>query len=233
MNDKYNGIDIRLERDPRYAAAKLRLGELQLELNTLQHERERVERGLGSLMIDVGANRKREAEALLVGGESHGAAYQQRETLTKTLNEARHKIAVLYEAIEMQKRIVAELASEVSSVIARELAPHHRANVVEVFNALLQLNTALEAEADLRDSLYEHGVMYSGSIRPMVFTGTLKDGNSRIMHYMKECYEHGFVERQHLPDVVLDRIPKRESVPTPAAKPAAASRRDPAEWTPA
>lgn len=231
MNDKYKGIDIRLERDPRYAAAKLRLGELQLERNTLQQEAEKVERGLGSLMIDAGDNRKREAEALLVGGESHGAVYQQREMLTNTLSEVRHKIAVLYEAIEMQRKIVAELAAEVSGAIARDLVPHHRANVVAVFDALLQLNTALEAEDDLRDSLYEQGVMYSGFIRPMPFTGTLKDGNSRIMHYMKECYEYGFIERKQLPDVVLDRIPKRE--PAPAVRPAAAIRRDPAEWTPA
>lgn len=233
MNDKYNGIDIRLERDPRYVAAKARLGELQLERNALQQECAQVEQGLGSLMIDAGGNRKREAEALLVGDESRGAVYQQRETLTKTLNEVRHKISVLYEAIEMQRNIVAKLAAEVGSAIARDLAPHHRANVVAVFDALLQLNTALEAEDDLRDSLQEHGVAYSGSIRPMPFTGTLKDGNSRIMHYMKECYEYGFVERNQLPDVVRDRIPKRESAPAPAVKPAAAIRRDPAEWTPA
>ncbi len=230
MDDKYNGIDIRLERDPRYLAAKARLIELQQEHNALEKVCHEAEQGLGSLMIDAEGNRKREAKALLVGGESCGADYQQREVLTKTLNEARHKRGVLYEAIAMQKKIVAELASQVGSAIARDLVPFHCANVVAVFNALLQLNTALEAEDDLRDSLYEHGVAYSGSIRPMPLMGTLKDGNSRIMHYMKECYEYGFVERNQLPDVVRDRIPKRE--PVPIVKPAVAIRRDPAEWTP-
>lgn len=109
----------------------------------------------------------------------------------------------------MQQNAVNSLRAEISALIARDMLPQHQANVRAIVDVLLQLNAALEAEADLRESLKENDVLYSGPIRPMPMpgVGTLRDNQGRMFRYLLECYEYGFVTAGDLPDVVRDRLP--------------------------
>lgn len=96
-------------------------------------------------------------------------------------------------------------------------------NVSAVIEALLQLNTALEAEAELRQTLSDEDVWYQqAGIHPMPLNGfqTLANNQGRIFKYLMECYEHGYIKAADLPDVVRDMIP-RPSKPEPkqAARP--------------
>ena len=190
--------DTKLERDPRFVAARVRCTELQTELTALERRRDDVESGIGSLPN----HRDRigdEAEALLSGGNA--AAILKRDELVKNLDELTHRLAVLREATSRQKAIVSTLRAEVGAAIATDLSPMHRANVAAVVKAVLQLNAAAEAEHDLRESLYQNDVPYSSCITPMAFPGfgLLRDPYSRASVFLLDCVEHGFLSVSELP----------------------------------
>lgn len=99
---------------------------------------------------------------------------------------------------------------EVGKAIACDLLPQHRHNVSAVIEAALALSTALQAEAELRNILTEHGVPFSSVIRAMPISGfDLADGQSKISRYLLECYEHALIGAGDLPDVVRDRLPPK------------------------
>jgi hypothetical protein len=212
-------IDIRLERDPRYVAAKTRYTELQHELNALEIQLSDTLTNLNSINSVVHDRIAEEAKALLSGGQY--AAKSSRDLLTKTLSELNHKIRVLREAVSMQKNIVSELAADVGKQIATALLPEHKANVSAVIVAVLKLAEALEDESALYQALFDSCVPTCGVLRPMPFTGVglLRDSQSRITRYLLECEEYGFVRAADLPDVVRAQIPpKAKPVPVQAAR---------------
>lgn len=222
---KQTAIDIRLERDERYVAAKARYTELQTELNALERQRDDVQAGIGSLTSGARDRIDQEATALLSG--TPGPENLNRATLTKTLNELMHRLAVLRSAVEMQKGIVADLRGVVGMAIATDLLPQHKANVARVAETLIQLSAALEAEAKLRDDLFVNDVPYSAVIRPMALPGVgrLSDNQSRSFRYLLECETYGFVKAADLPDVVRAQIP-----PPAKPMPAQALAVDPDGW---
>lgn len=200
-------IDMRLERDPRYLAAKNRLAELQGEARAIEVKRDNITADISAQGAAVASTQiQKEATAMLAGGVS--VAQQRREAMHQELGDVAHQLAVVRAAINMQRDIVTRLADEVSREIATDVLPLHHANVRAVAAALLDLNTALEAEAELRDVLRENGVMYSGVIRPMPVTGvgTLRDDQGKTMRYLLECFEYGFLADHELPDVVRSKI---------------------------
>jgi len=88
-------------------------------------------------------------------------------------------------------------------------------------DAALQFSTALQAEHELRDSLYEKNIPFSSVIIPMPLNGVglLSDSQSRISRYLLECHEHDFIKAADLPDIVRDRIiPKAKPVRAPAQR---------------
>ena len=222
MNTKTTSIDMRLEREPRYTAATARYTELRTELDSLERQRDAVQAGIGSLASRARDQIAEEATLMLSGTPAPDPANLKREALIKTLDDLTHRLAVLRAAVAMQQNIVGKLRSEVSNAIARDMLPQHRANVGAVVDALLQLNAALEAEADLRETLNENNVSYISVMRPMPISGfgTLRDSQGRIFRYLLECHEYGFVAASDLPDVVRDKIPPPAK---PASKPVARS----------
>lgn len=206
-------INTQLSRDPRYVAATARLNELKSELTAAEKKRSDVQGGLGSLttLRDIVAS---EAQALLAGHQADPAT-ARREDLMRTLDELEHRTAVLRQAVDLQRGIVADLRAEIGQAIAADLLPQHKANVLAVVEAALTLSTALQAEAELRDTLTENDVPSCGIIRAMPLRGfDLRDGQSTLSRWLLECLEHGFVKAADLPDIVRDRVP-------PKAKPAA------------
>lgn len=221
MKTKAAPVDIRLERDPRYSAAIARLAELKAELNTLERQRGDVHTGISSLGECVRNQITQEAEALLSVTPVLDVASMKKAELFKTLDELTHRLDVVKTAATMQQNIVNKLRGEVGEAIALDVLPQHRANVCAVFEALLQLNTALEAEADLREALSDNNVPFTSVITAMPLRGfsTLRDNQGRVMRYLLECYEHGFVAASDLPDVVRDEIPPLVKRTPPHAKP--------------
>lgn len=211
-------IDIHLERDPRFAAAKAKLYELQSEVSTLEGQRNDADAGLSSMVVSHASRIELEASALLTGGP---AFVPERERLTRTLTELTHRLAVVRQAVVMQRQIVDELRGEVGRQIATDLLPQHRANVAAVVKAALQLNVAVEAEQSLRDTLNANDVPYTSVIRAMplngfLLRGGLLDGQGRLCRYLLECEREGFCSASALPDVVRAQIPPKAK-PTPPA----------------
>lgn len=208
-------IDIRLERDPRYEAAKAKLIELQLSVVSLESQRSATEAELATAATVTCSPRiTAEAAALLTGVTVENG---KQNDLRAHLGEITHRLAVVRQALKMQREIVDELASEVGAAIARDMLPKHKSNVEAVVEAALQLNTALEAEMELRDTLTDNGVQHSGVLRPMPMSGfgRIADDQSRVSRYLLEAVEYGFVPAASMPDVVRDRIPKPQKVVPP------------------
>lgn len=219
MSTKPRTINMTLDRDPRYTAAQQRLTEMKTEIATLERARSDAEQRLISLVSTRQASITREAAAMVSGGLDDDAGNPRRQELSKSLDEVTHRLAVVRTAAEMQRKVIGDLRADISREIALDVLPQHVANVRAVFSAVLQLNTAMEAEADLRQTLEDNDVLYSAILRPMPVPsfGTLRDGQSRPARYMLECHEFGFVAADQLPDAVRDWIP-----PPPKAAPAPA-----------
>ena len=206
---KYQKIDINLARDPRYAAAQARLAELQLEAGVIEQKRSDLYAAIAQQATsDRAKSLTHEAEALISGAE-----IVARVDLHAQLSDAGHRLAVVREAIRLQRDVLTSLQGEISAAISRDLLPKHVENVRHVVDAALALETALAAEAELRDLLHENGVHYSSAIRPMPIPGfgRLSDDQSRISRYLVECVEFGFMRSDELPDIVRDRLPKKAS----------------------
>ena len=210
-------IDIRLERDPNFSAAKARFTELQKELTALERQRDNAESGIGSQTSGARDRVAEEATALLSGAPA--AANPNREALMKTLDELTHRLAVLRSAVELQRGIVSKLRAEVGKAIATDLLPQHRANAQAVARAVFQLNAALEVEHDLRETLNQNGVPYSSCIRPMPFPGfgLLRDPTSRAAAYLLEAYEYAFITPAELPDNLKPFAAAKKRKPMPSA----------------
>ncbi|MFZ4479910.1 MAG: hypothetical protein ACOYNZ_08490 [Rhodoferax sp.] len=220
--------DTRLERDPRYVAAKAKLHELTQELLSLERQRDEADAGLSQTPNTHVDKIQREASALLSGTAAH--ATMERESLSRTLNELTHRLAVVRQAVPMQRQIIDTLRAEIGKQIATELLPTHRANVKAVIEAALKLNQAVEAEAALRDSLLQGAIPFAGIIRAMPINGfLLRDNQGRLTRYLLECEAEGFCDASDLPDVVRAQI-----VPKAKPTPATVTRRpkaDAADWT--
>lgn len=222
MNTK---IDIRLERDPRYAAAKAKLFELQSEVTALDRQRNDADAGLASTIVTHSDRIASEASALLSGGPVFVPA---REALIRTLTELTHRLAVVSQAVVMQRQIVDELRGEVGKAIAIDLLPQHKANVAAVFKALIQLNAVAQVHFDLCDSLNQNNVPSSGYIRPMPIPGLglLSDQYSRASTFVLEAYEYDFITFSEVPDNLKEWAKAKKSKPVRVAQAPAVANAD-------
>src|SRR5574340_1157642 len=148
-------IDTTLERDAAYVEASERLLALTVELSNLEKQRSELVSGIASLASQHQQAIHDQAAALLSGAALPNA--KKREELASSLDELTHRIAVLREAVSMQRAIVANERSRVSREICADLAPRHSANVAAVARAAMALAEAVAAEAALRDELYGNG----------------------------------------------------------------------------
>lgn len=212
---KHQKIDINLARDPRYAAAQSRLAELQLEAIAIEKKYNGIISDIAQQATAASTKRlTREAEALISGVEIVACV-----DLHAQLADVGHRLAVVREAIRLQREVLTGLLGEISAAISRDTLPQHIENVRGVAAAAIALEAALAAEADLRDALHQNGVLYSGVIRPMPLLGVglLRDDQSRISRYLAECVEYGFLRANELPEIVRARLPKKsdgKSTPT-------------------
>lgn len=207
-------IDKTLDRDPAYVEASERYIALQVELSNLEKQRTEIVSGLSSLFNSRQQAIHDQAASLLSGAAHDAGKVARRDELHRNLEELQHRIAVLNEAVIMQRAIVANARTKVSREICADLAPRHAANVSAIARAALVLAEAVAAEATLRDELIANGVEFAGYLRAMPMHGfNLRDSQSRLTRYLLECHEYGFLAADELPAVVRQHIP-------PKAKPA-------------
>jgi hypothetical protein len=231
MNNATKPNAISLERDPRYVAAQSKLTELKTQLDALDRQRsEELARLNGFDREDRPSDIEIEAR-LLVSNETTAAPTSSKDNLRKSITEMAHRMAVLRMAIDMQRKVIEQLRSEIGNQIALELLPQHVANVRSVIDALLVLNDALEAENALREECQHNDIPVSGFIRPMPFPGCgrLSQDNSRLFLYLADAAEHGFIERRDLPESVQKHLP----APAKLVKKSAPVRIDADGWLPA
>lgn len=225
-------INISLSRDPRFPAAQARLTELQVEFNALEAQRAATHSRAASAPR-VRDLVKEEAAALISGGAPPDAGFSREQDL-RTLAELDHRILVLREALSQQRTIIEALRCEVSRAISQEMKPAHVANVRAVYDALLNLDAALQAEHALRDTLFAEGVLYQSNIRPMNLPklGMLSDSNSRASSWALDALDHGYVELKELPASLQEAGRAKLGAKAPKA-PSFAPRKklDPADWT--
>jgi hypothetical protein len=225
---KKSSNSITLDRSPQYVAARTRYNELQAELTQLDRQLNSAYGGLGSLP-QVQDLIRDEASALLEGATPAPAS--NRAAAIKNIDDLTHRIAVIRQAVDMQRGIVIRLAFEVSNTIAGELLPQHAANVQAVASAAVALSVALQAERELRDTLTEQGIQFASTIRAMPLPGfNLADDNSRLSRYLAEAHEYGFVKAGNLPDVVRDRLPRKVARPALMPNVPNSSTLDGSEW---
>lgn len=161
---KHQKIDISLARDKRYATAQARLVELQLEAAEAEKKLSDIYSAIATgANVDRTKSLTREAEALISGAETA----RPRIDYQAEISVVSHHLAVVREAIRLQREVLSDLRSEISGAIARDMQPQHVENVRRVAAAALALEAALAAEAGLRDELYQNGVLHSSEIRPM------------------------------------------------------------------
>jgi hypothetical protein len=199
-------IDIRLERDPRYAASKARLGELGGQLAALEKDKADLVAGLNSIGHQAVDAIRAEAQALLSGSQASDVI--NREKLTRNLEQMTHRIAVLRQAVELQRQIVDDLAGEVSRAICADLLPAYEANVRAVIAAALLLAEQCRIERQLRSDLQSNGVQFTSMLRPMVLSGfDLTDVNSRLSRFLLEAVQFHFMQAQELPESLREHVP--------------------------
>jgi hypothetical protein len=186
---------INLNDRPRYAAAAQKLGEVQhslieaearkgeilLQLNTMGFNSARgdsiTQQAMALLNNDAPGNRARESD------------------LRSELADLYDRIAILGEAVSLQKGVLENERVIASGEVCETLAPEHRILVRQIVHQAVKLAGLLAEEYALRDNLQEKGILYSAYIRPMPMRGVgrLADANSRINAYLKECEEFGFI----------------------------------------
>jgi len=99
------------------------------------------------------------------------APIADRAAVLRTIDDLTHRIAVLRQAVDMQRGIVERLRCEIGAAIASEMLPQHTANVAAIVDAALQLSIALQAEKELRDSLTEQDIPFCSIIRGHALAG--------------------------------------------------------------
>lgn len=196
-------IDIRLERDPRYVAATVYYTKLQAECGALERQRDEVLANLNSLGDIHRTQIEQEATALLSGDTA--PTILGRGELAKTFDQLTHRVAVLRQAVSMQKAVVEKLRGVVGTAIATDLLPQHRAIVTRIADAVFELNSALEAEHDLRDALYERNVPYSAVLRSTQFPGfgSLRSPSSRVSGFILSLYEDDLIPLSKIPEKLI------------------------------
>jgi len=196
-----SSVDKRLERDPRYAVAKARLTELNSQLATAEKVRAELLDTLGSLAAGRAADAiANEAQALLSGARAQEAV--RREELTQTLGGVEHQIAVVRQAIAMQRDdIVAKLKSEVSRAICEDVKPHRHAILRKMAAAAMALAEICREERELREELIDNDVLFSATLRPMFIRGfDPRDNQSLLSRFLLELVENDVLSVGELPE---------------------------------
>tara|TARA_R110002167_G_scaffold344363_1_gene553693 strand:- start:31945 stop:32616 length:672 start_codon:yes stop_codon:yes gene_type:complete len=203
-------IDTKLTRDPRYVEALEKLTRLKTERDLRQKQIDEANTGLSSLPT-IRERIVDEAQALCADRDSNAV---KREELIRNLDELRHKLAVLREAVTQQQTYIETLRTAIGKQIATDLLPRHRELVLQIKEAALLLSKAVMAETDLRTELSDNSVPYSAVIRPMPMRGfDLRDSQSAIVRYLIEALQHGYIEMKDLPVVVRPLVPSMASAP--------------------
>jgi len=182
MKKSFKGLD----EFPEWQAANAKLQELNQDRDAVQREIESV---LAGLERQSAADRLTDDAMALIRGED----VRTRADLHDRLADAYGRKRVILKAIEIQRQTIGALRDKLSGQIAVAVKPDYTALVRNVAQAALGLERAIKAEQEFRHALNDADVVYSGTLRPVIFggVGLLDDYNSRISHFFREGAEAG------------------------------------------
>jgi hypothetical protein len=200
--------DMRLERDPRYVAEKELLTGLQLQFSAAEKERDHLVADIGALSARAREDITAEAVLLLSKAQPPTAAVRKREQLTDSLGQIYHRMAVLGEAIRMQRERVESLRLEVSRVICADVAPSLDAIVRAEIAAVSAVAEIRKDEADIINMLHDNGVVLTDAIRPMLIQGfDLRDSNCLASRTLLERVRFKQLAVSELPVALRAHVP--------------------------
>jgi len=138
---------------PEHREAATRLAELDREQKTLQHKTRELEAQIGSGDDDTDALR---AEAAALVSSDAAVAIAQPDVRVE-LSAAKQRLAIVTEAIVMQKQAVGALTRECHQTMVDERKPEHAASVERIEEAITQLEQAIREENAVRERMRRDG----------------------------------------------------------------------------
>ncbi len=210
--------------DPQYAAAVRRLDELRADRRKRQAEIDEILAQPQAARLSA-MERVTDAAKRLISGAAPASVRMDVERRSQIIAEKYAQAHVLDEAIRLQSECCEKLLQPLEARAAEAAAPGHREAVQRIVSAIVELDAANVAEAELREELVRLGYRPSAYLVPMPFIalGSLSDWQSRASMYLLECVTRGFIATGDLPANL------RKHVPPPAPKVKAAPAATPAD----
>ncbi len=183
-----NGVSIRLDNDPEFAAAEAKLGDL--------HGREAALAAKIETLADAGQEASREDQArAIVRGEptSEVSAARRRDER----RDSEEELAILRRAVAMQDDIVEEARLTASRALCAKLWPQHLAAKKRQAELLVELAQSCMAEIEFFDRLRDTGVRLVPPLSDQAIfrsLGLLNDTNSKVVQTLIEFAHYGFID---------------------------------------
>lgn len=185
--------EVSLMDDDDYRRAGERLQELHQQRDDLERRRQQALSGLHEAgpSVELAAR----AERLLADGVLPLPTDAEIARLRGDLVTLTDQLAVVRQAIELQRGVVQRERVRVSAAICQRLRPQHRAIVLRIATALEDLGAALEAERTFREALNDADVIYGHELRPMPIPalGLLSEPHSALSRWLAEAREAGLL----------------------------------------
>lgn len=206
--------EVPINLNDQFAEASSLLETLNADLLAVENQ---IDENLSALSEASAARRGRveaQAHALLAGQSSAVIdASAEAAQIRADIEAARLKKPALIRAIELQRQVVKSLRYKWHQQVCHDLQPKHAELVREIAKRLLELDSALTAEHDLRDAVYQKTGLHHPKYMGLAGFGLLRGDWSRPALYLIEAVQAGYLEKSDLPKYLHGRIP----IPAPAA----------------
>ncbi len=174
------------DRDPRHAAGREKLLQLQLKRDELVKVRDEIlHRPKASDPIEKEAQKLLQSETL----ELPAAPARDDEELERAYRD----IQIVECAIRGQKDALQKLEYDLSSQICRETKAKYAETVRAIAEAARKLSECAQEERDLRESLTDQGVIISFETLPFFKVGFSRDEYAYANIYYRQAKEAGYL----------------------------------------
>ncbi|HEX4129739.1 MAG TPA: hypothetical protein VHZ24_06830 [Pirellulales bacterium] len=113
--------------------------------------------------------------------------------MTAEIQTANEQLAVVNRAVEFAEQEADRLRIEASKKFCRAIRPKYVANVERMKAAVFELAAASAAEREIRETLADGGISFTGDLPPVNFLSgqlDLKEHDSAVGYWLRELAEH-------------------------------------------
>ncbi len=178
---------------PAFVAANAKLQEIYERQADAENEAQQLEAKIG----ESAAGKPATDASMLAAARRLGlnSAELDLAEMREQLRKAKQTVAECRALAELQKKEVEREHSKASEAINKEVEPAHRALVAKLAESLVETARIGDCESALRDRLTNAGVSITSVIRAMPVNpvGSLRDRNSFVCGYIRECIDYGFL----------------------------------------